>query len=113
MHSSRLWLLRFINICLGCSRQRVHLLLPIQSSLSVVLSQVCHKESGKGIVRLRANTQGVFSDVLVRHLPNGWQFWLPNEIYLTKEGRACDVTGVPPDVSVPAFPLRDLIEGRE
>jgi hypothetical protein len=31
-------LLTFVT---GCSRQRVHLLLPSQSSLSVVLSQVC------------------------------------------------------------------------
>ena len=42
------------------------------------------------------NTQGVFSDVLSRTLPNGWRFRLPNEIYLTANGQAFDGTGAPP-----------------
>lgn len=42
-HSSRLCVVRFINICYGCSRQLVYLLRPITSSLSVFLSQVCRK----------------------------------------------------------------------
>src|SRR5262249_44374285 len=37
------------------------------------------------VTRIGANTQGVFSDELVRRLPNGWTFGLSNEIYLTKE----------------------------
>jgi Peptidase family S41/Tricorn protease C1 domain len=65
------------------------------------------------VVRVGANTQGVFSDVLGRRLPNGWTFGLPNEIYLTKDGRAFDGTGVPPDVQVPIFPALDLTSGRD
>ena len=65
------------------------------------------------VVRVGSNTQGVFSDVLGRKLPNGWTFGLPNEIYLTKEGKAFDGSGVPPDINVPIFPQEDLASGRD
>lgn len=59
------------------------------------------------------NTQGVFSDILSRSLPNGWRFHLPNEIYLTADGRAFDGTGVSPDIPVPFFSDADLQNGRD
>ena len=59
------------------------------------------------------NTQGVFSDILSRSLPNGWRFHLPNEIYLTAEGQAFDGTGVSPDIRVPFFSDGDLQNGRD
>jgi len=65
------------------------------------------------VIRVGANTQGVFSDVLGRKLPNGWSFGLPNEIYLTKDGKAFDGPGVPPDIEVPIFPDEDLASGRD
>ena len=65
------------------------------------------------VVRLGSNTQGVFSDVLVRKLPKGWTFGLPNEIYLTKDGKAFDGSGVPPDLEVPIFLEEDLASGRD
>ena len=65
------------------------------------------------VVRVGEPTQGVFSDVLERRLPNGWRFGLPNERYLTKEGIAYDVVGVPPDNLVPVFPKDDLERGRD
>jgi peptidase S41-like protein/tricorn protease-like protein len=65
------------------------------------------------VTRVGANTQGVFSDILVRKLPNGWSFGLPNEIYLTKDGMAFDGTGVPADLEVPIFFAEDLASGRD
>ena len=65
------------------------------------------------VTRVGANTQGVFSDVLGRKLPNGWTFGLPNEIYLTKDGKAFDGPGVPPDIEVPIFPPKDMANGRD
>ena len=50
---------------------------------------------------------------LLRHLPNGWTFGLPNEIYLTKDGKAFDMVGVAPDIDVPIFPAEDLANGRD
>lgn len=58
--------------------------------------------------RIGESTQGVFSDVLTRQLPNGWHFGLPNQIYLTEDGKAFDGSGVPPTISVPVFPREDL-----
>jgi hypothetical protein len=65
------------------------------------------------IIRLGENTQGVFSDVLGRKLPNGFRFGLPNEIFLTKDGKSFDGPGVPPDVPCPVFPKEDLDKGRD
>jgi len=65
------------------------------------------------ITLIGLNTQGVFSDILSRTLPNGWRFHLPNEIYLTAEGRAFDGTGVSPDIRVSFFSGADLQNGRD
>jgi hypothetical protein len=65
------------------------------------------------VTRIGLNTQGVFSDVLNRRLPNGWRFHLPNEVYFTAERRAFDATGVPPDVRVNFFSVEDVNNGRD
>jgi C-terminal processing protease CtpA/Prc len=67
---------------------------------------------GPHVTRIGQNTQGVFSDVLGRRLPNGWQFGLPNEVYLTKDGKAFDGPGIPPDLRVP-FSKADLVGGKD
>ena len=64
------------------------------------------------VTRVGEHTQGVFSDVLGRKLPNGWRFGLPNERFLT-DGRNYDGPGIPPDVPVPVFPKSDLEAGRD
>ncbi len=65
------------------------------------------------IVRIGLNTQGVFSDVLRRSLPNGWSFGLPNEVYYTADGTAFDAVGVPPDILMPFFNPEDLQASRD
>jgi C-terminal processing protease CtpA/Prc len=65
------------------------------------------------VTRIGEETQGVFSDVMERSFPNGWYFRLPNEVYLAEDGRAYDVSGVPPDVRVPVFSEPDLKDGRD
>jgi peptidase S41-like protein/tricorn protease-like protein len=64
------------------------------------------------ITRVGENTQGVFSDVLGRRLPNGWRFGLPNERFVT-DGKSYDGPGIAPDVAVPVFPKSDLEAGRD
>ncbi|MEV5530386.1 S41 family peptidase [Streptomyces prunicolor] len=64
-------------------------------------------------VRIGQPTQGVFSDVMERRLPNGMTAWLPNEEYLTDSGRTFDGTGIPPEVSVPVFTEEEFGEGRD
>jgi len=63
--------------------------------------------------RIGESTQGVYSDILVRSLPNGWRFGLPNEVFLTEQGRHYEASGVPPDIRSPVFPKQDLDEGRD
>jgi hypothetical protein len=66
-----------------------------------------------GICRVGESTQGVFSDVLDRRLPNGWRIVLPNEIYVTADGRSFDVSGVPPDIAVAGFSRKDFNRERD
>jgi hypothetical protein len=65
------------------------------------------------IPRVGENTQGVFSDVLGRVLPNGWRMGLPNELFLTEQGTSFDGPGIPPTVAVPTFTKADLEAGRD
>jgi hypothetical protein len=65
------------------------------------------------ITRIGENTQGVFSDVLIRRLPNGWTLGLPNEVYRTVDGTAFDGVGIPPDIHVPVFADADMAAGRD
>jgi C-terminal processing protease CtpA/Prc len=65
------------------------------------------------IARVGENTQGVFSDVLGRTLPNGWRMGLPNELFLTEQGTSFDGPGIPPTVPVPTFTKADLEAGRD
>ena len=65
------------------------------------------------VVRIGENTQGVFSDILFRTLPNGWRFGLPNEVFRSPEGKTFDGPGIPPDIAVPVFADRDLAAGRD
>jgi peptidase S41-like protein len=64
------------------------------------------------VTRVGENTQGVFSDVLGRRLPNGWRFGLPNERFVTN-GKSYDGPGIPPDVRVAVFPASDLESGKD
>jgi C-terminal processing protease CtpA/Prc len=65
------------------------------------------------ITRIGENTQGVFSDVLGRRLPNGWRFGLPNEVFRTPQGKTFDGPGIPPDTAVPVFADEDVAAGRD
>ncbi|MBK3567340.1 S41 family peptidase [Streptomyces sp. MBT62] len=64
-------------------------------------------------IRIGQPTQGVFSDVMERELPNGMTAWLPNEEYLTDSGRTFDGAGIPPQVTVPVFTKEEFAAGRD
>ncbi|HEX7136320.1 MAG TPA: S41 family peptidase, partial [Vicinamibacterales bacterium] len=80
-------------------------------SAAETFTQALLKRTPK-ITRVGENTQGVFSDVLGRTLPNGWRFGLPNERFVT-DGMSYDGPGIPPDVVVPVFPKSDLDASRD
>ncbi|MFC9794469.1 S41 family peptidase [Streptomyces sp. NPDC057695] len=64
-------------------------------------------------VRVGGPTQGVFSDMLERSLPNGMEFTLPNEEFLTRGGRTFDITGIPPHVRTPVFTEEEFERNRD
>ncbi|MEU7576923.1 S41 family peptidase [Streptomyces sp. NPDC041068] len=64
-------------------------------------------------VRIGEATQGVFSDVMQRKLPNGMEAWLPNEEFLTRSGRTFDGTGIPPHLRTPVFTEEEFAKNRD
>ncbi|MFJ3796643.1 S41 family peptidase [Streptomyces sp. NPDC090088] len=64
-------------------------------------------------VRIGRATQGVFSDVMTRTLPDGMAVWLPNEEYLTRTGRTFDGSGIPPHIAEPVFTDEEFAKGRD
>jgi C-terminal processing protease CtpA/Prc len=65
------------------------------------------------VTRIGENTQGVFSDVLGKKLPNGWEFGLPNEVFRTPQGSTFDGPGIPPDIAVAVFADADVAAKRD
>ena len=53
-------------------------------------------------------TMGIHSDMLERHLPNGWKFYLSNEVYRNPQGKVYEKVGIPPDHRIGMFTLNDF-----
>jgi hypothetical protein len=85
---------------------------PLTISAGETMTQALMGRTPK-VVRIGENTQGVFSDVLGRTLPDGWLFGLPNEVFRSPDGKTFDGPGIPPDITVPVFADRDLAAGRD
>ncbi|MFI6046221.1 S41 family peptidase [Nocardia sp. NPDC051321] len=67
--------------------------------------------------RIGQPTQGVFSDVMERKLPGathaGWWFGVPNEEFLTSDGRTFDGAGIPPELTEPVFTDEEFEQQRD
>jgi len=50
--------------------------------------------------KIGSNTEGVFSDVLSKKLPNGWEYSLSNEVYESTEGMNYERIGIPADYKI-------------
>lgn len=50
------------------------------------------------VTRIGSATEGIFSDTLDKHLPNGWSYTLSNEVYTAADGRQFESRGIEPDV---------------
>lgn len=46
-------------------------------------------------IRVGSNTEGIFSDILDKQLPNGWSYGLSNEIYESMDGVNYENIGIP------------------
>ena len=63
------------------------------------------------VTRIGEATEGIFSDMLVRMLPNGWLFSLSNERFTDPGGSSYEGIGVPVDTEVSLFLSSDLEQG--
>jgi len=61
----------------------------------------------KNVRRIGSNTEGIFSDVLNKKLPNGWEFSLSNQVYGNFEGKNFENIGIPPTTAV-EYPKGDF-----
>jgi hypothetical protein len=52
------------------------------------------------VTRIGEPTQGILSDTLERHLPNGWHLTLSNEIYRAFDETLYEDVGIPPHISM-------------
>lgn len=59
------------------------------------------------------NSEGIFSDTLVKTLPNDWEVGLSNEVYTDSTGANFEVTGIPVDVPIEAFSIDALLQGAD
>lgn len=63
------------------------------------------------VTRIGEPTQGVFSDVFFRQLPNGWQIKVPDEVYSAADGIVYEGLSIPPQIYVPVFGEGDFYQG--
>ncbi len=64
------------------------------------------------VIQVGESTAGMMSDVLEKTLPNGWEIWLANEVYLDANGVSHEGTGITPDIQASAFSLDAMEQGR-
>lgn len=65
------------------------------------------------VTRIGEPTCGVLSDVMERHLPNGWRLHLSNELYEAADGELYEDRGVPVHEAIPFAHSADLEAGRD
>ena len=74
---------------------------------------VLASQSLKKVKTIGSNTEGILSDVLSKKLPNGWEYGLSNEIYLSNEKINYEKVGIPPDYDLdypkPAIEFYNLL----
>lgn len=52
------------------------------------------------IERLGSPSEGIFSDILDKKLPNGWEFGLSNQVYKDNNGVSYEAKGIPVDIDL-------------
>lgn len=58
----------------------------------------------KNFKRIGSSTEGIFSDMLEKKLPNGWGYSLSNQVYLNSSHENFENSGIPPNIKLPYLP---------
>ena len=61
------------------------------------------------VTRIGMPTQGILADPIPKYLPNGWQIYVSNEVYVASDGKLYERTGVPPQIRLPVFSSEDTL----
>lgn len=61
---------------------------------------LCAMAARPDAIRIGSNTEGIFSDLLNKKLPNGWDYSLSNEIYETPNGKSYEAVGIEPHYNI-------------
>jgi hypothetical protein len=77
----------------------VYLLISGESASATEIMVLCSL-SMDNITRVGSNTEGIFSDVLDKELPNGWEIDLSNELYEDMNGTNYEGIGIAPDIEM-------------
>ena len=62
----------------------------------LLLSSLAYED----IMRLGSPSEGIFSDILEKKLPNGWEFGLSNQVYEDSKGISYEAKGIPVHVDL-------------
>ena len=79
------------------SDKKVYLLISPESASATEIMTLTSLEIPL-VTRIGSETEGVFSDVFDRELPNGFEIGLSNEVYLSMDGVNYEGKGIPADV---------------
>lgn len=66
-----------------------------------------------GLTLIGEPTEGILSDTLERHLPNGWYLTLSNEVYRAFDGQVYEDVGIPPHIRLPFLGRKGREDGRD
>ncbi|RMA58016.1 S41 family peptidase [Ulvibacter antarcticus] len=80
-------------------KKPVYLLISVESASATEIMALSAL-SMPNVTQIGSNTEGVFSDVLDKVLPNGWEFGLSSEVYLDLNEINYESIGIPPDVEI-------------
>ena len=79
------------------SDKKVYLLISPESASATEIMTLTSLEIPL-VTRIGSETEGVFSDVFDRELPNGFEIGLSNEVYLSMDGVNYEGKGIPADL---------------
>ncbi|MGV6858924.1 MAG: S41 family peptidase [bacterium] len=88
-------------------------LLTSNSTVSAAETFTLMMRSLPNVTLIGEATQGALSDSLEKKLPNGFEFTLSNEFYLSNTGEWFEGGGIPVDIEVPFFSQADRDEGAD
>lgn len=77
----------------------IYLLISVESASATEIMALSSLSMPQ-ITRIGSTTEGVFSDVMDRKLPNGWEYGLSSEVYLDTNGTNYESVGIPPDIEI-------------